>query len=234
MNPFPDCILYTRDEALRQRLTAFLEAEAQVRPADRVENLEAILPHAPHTLVVLDLRQNDSVKLLPRFRQEWHMAVVIVLGFPRTEPMLAAEEYGIYAAEDINADRKQIQGLLARAMDYARVLSENQILREKAAGAGAQAATDPGPRRPAGRNGLLPLQHFSRAFRYADNVQNLLNQMVEAIASAALVRRAGIFARLQDSATFRLRSGLHCLEATQTLEFTERDPLTRWISSNAH
>lgn len=219
---------------MRQRLTAFLEAEAQVLPVERVENLEAILPHAPYVLVVLDLRQNDSVKLLPRFRQEWPRAVVIVLGFPRTAPMLAAEEYGIYAAEDINADRKRIQGLLARAFDYARVLRENESLREKAARGGTQAATEPGPRRPAGRNGLLPLQHFSRAFRYADNVQNLLNQIVEAIASAALVPRAGIFARLRDSATFRLRSGLHCLEATQTLEFAECDPLTRWMSSNAH
>jgi len=234
MNPFPDCILYTKDAALRQRLAAFLEAKAQVRPVDRVESLEAILPHAPHTIVMLDLRQNDSVQLLPRLRQEWHAAVVIVLGIPRTEPMLAAEEYGVYAAEDINADRKQMQGLFARALDYARVLTENQILREKTAGAGAQAAADPGPRRPAGRNGLLPLQHFSRAFRCADNVQNLLNQMVEAIASAALVPRAGIFARLRDSTTFRLRSGLHCLEATQALEFTESDPLARWMSSNAH
>lgn len=218
---------------MRQRLTAFLKAMAQVISMDRVENLEATLPHAPHTIVVLDLRQNDSVKLLPRFRQEWHTAVVIALGLPRTEPMLAAEEC-IYAAEDINAERTQIQGLIARAMDYARVLNENQILRGKTTVAGAQAATNPDPRRQAGRNGLLPLQHFSRAFRYADNVQNLLNQMVEAIASAALVSRAGIFARLRDSATFRLRSGLRCLEATQKLEFTERDPLARWISSNAH
>ena len=152
MNPFSDCILYTRDEALRQRLTAFLEPDAQVNSADRVENLEAILPHAPYTLVVLDLRQNDSVQLLPRFRQEWHLAVVIVLGLPRTEPMHAAEEYGIYAAEDINADRKRIQGLLVRAMNYARVLNKNQILSEKAAGAGTQAATEPITRRPAGHN----------------------------------------------------------------------------------
>lgn len=234
MNPFPDCILYTRDEALRQRLTAFMEAEAQVRPVDRVENLETILPRAPHTLVVLDLRQNDSMKLLPRFRQEWHMAVVVVLGIPRTEPMLAAEEYGIYAVEDINAERKQIQGLLSQAMRYARVLTENQILREKSSGTAMQAVTDSGPRYSTNRNGLRSLQHFSRASRYADNVQNLLNQMVEAIASAALVPRAGIFARLRDCPTFRLRSGLRCLEATQALEFKERDPFTRWMSSNAH
>lgn len=234
MNPFPDCILYTNDEALRQRLTAFLEAEAQVQPVDSVEDLEAILSRAPYILVTLDLRQNDSAKLLPRFSQEWPRAVVIALGLARTEPMLAAEEYGVYAAEDIDADRKHIQGLFARALDYTRVLRQNEILREKAAGAGAAAAVESGLRRPANHNGLLPLQHFSRAFRYADNVQNLLNQIVEAIASAAMVPRAGIFARLRDSATFRFRSGLRCLESTQALEFKARDSLIRWMASNAH
>ncbi len=232
MNPFPDGVVYSRDDALQRKLAACVDASVSLRAVDRADRLDALLAQAPALPLVLDLRQDDAAALLPRCLAEWPRALVIALGLPRSDPLRAAEAAGVYAAEDLEADRPRLQALLRRALDHARLLREHHALRE---GAAAAAPPPEAARRPpGGRIGWPPLQHFSRAFRHAGNVQSLVDQIVEAIASATLVMRAGLFARLRDSTAFRLRSGLRCLETVHELEFTERDPLVRWMSAHAH
>ncbi len=232
MNPFPDCVVVSRDAALQRTLAACVNASVSLRAVDRADRLGELLDEAPHLPLVLDLRQDDAAALIPRCLAEWPRALVIALGPPRSDPVRAAEAAGAYAAEDVAADRLRLQALLRRALDHARLLRERDALRD--APAPAKSPADTILRPAGGRIGWLPLQHFSRAFRHAGDVQSLVDQVVEAIASATLVMRAGLFARLRDGAAFRLRSGLRCLGPVHDLEFADGDPLVRWMSAHAH
>ena len=56
--------------------------------------------------------------------------------------MLEAERLGVYAVEDLQADRPRLQTLVARALDHLGLAQENHLLRE-------EAARPPRPRRAA-------------------------------------------------------------------------------------
>ena len=231
----PVCILYTQDSDLVRRTKAFLRATTQVRHVEEPDRLEAVLHQSSPALLILDLRAKESRDLLELVQNEWPDVLVTALGTPRSEPLRDAENSGIYAAEDLELDRRRFQALVMRAIDYLRILEENRYLREEQSG--------PAPpervRRtetPEGRYGSssIPLLRFARVFRRFQDVDALLGSLVEGVADAAGVARVGIFSRMRQGDRYRLRAGLRCLPETAEVEFGERDPLVRWFELHAH
>src|SRR6202049_1632568 len=209
---------------------------AQVRHVAEVERLDAVLQQAGPALLIMDLRAEECRILIDQVQKEWPEILIIALGIGKSDPLREAEQFGIYAAEDLELDRRRFQTLVGRAFDYLKVLQENRELRETSTSvstlepvprAGAvSAAADGGP--------SLRLLRFPRVFRQFDNVDALLASVVESVADAAGVARVGIFSKIRQGDRYRLRAGLRCLPETHELEFGERDALVRWFELHAH
>jgi PAS domain S-box-containing protein len=207
-----------------------------LRHVDRAERLEAVLHQSAPALLVVDLRADESRDLLDQIHREWPEVLIIALGTLRSEPLREAEYAGIYAAEDLELDRRRFQALVARAMDHLRVLEENRELKEEHV---APSRVEPPLRRPDAltdryAGSCVPLLRFARAFRRSDNVEALLSGMIEGVADAAGVTRIGIFSKIRPSDAYQLRAGLRCLAETDELEYRDRDPLVQWFELNAH
>jgi PAS domain-containing protein len=172
--------------------------------------------------------------LIAQLKAEWPDVLIIALGTPRSEPLRDAEQTSIYAAEDVNLERRPFQALIARALEHLRVLEDNRALR-----AGASNALVPAGRRElesvseATGGAMLPLLRFPRVFRRFENMDLLVNNVVESLADAAMVTRVGMFSRRREEEGFRLRAGLRCLPESYELEYHPRDPLVGWLERNA-
>ncbi|HEV3410771.1 MAG TPA: histidine kinase dimerization/phospho-acceptor domain-containing protein, partial [Chthoniobacterales bacterium] len=230
------CILYTQDADLVRRVKAFLRVIAQVRHVAEPDRLDAVLQQASPALLLMDLRAKDSRDLLDQVQKEWPEVLITALGTPRSEPLREAEQAGVYAAEDLQLDRRRFQGLVARGFDHLRLMLENRELREQSAlvpvAAEPPRRLDNWPERSVSTS--MPLLRFPRVFRRFDNVEALLASVVEGVADAAGVTRVGIFSRIRQSDRYRLRAGLRCLPETYEVEYGERDPLVRWFELHAH
>jgi len=231
----PICVLYSQDSDLARRVKAFLRTMAQVRHVTDANRLDAVLQQTAPSLLLLDLRAKESRDLLGQVQTEWPDVLITALGALRSEPLRDAEQAGIYAAEDIELDRRRFQALAARAFDYIKIAQENRDLREQSAGVPATEAVrraEPAPDRYSSSS--LPLLRFPRVFRRFDNVDALLASVVENLADAAGVTRVGLFSKIRQGDQYRLRAGLRCLPETDELEFSERDPLVRWFGRHAY
>jgi PAS domain S-box-containing protein len=238
MNSVPVCILYSQDADLVRRVRAFLRVVALVRHVSEADRLDAVLQQSSPALLVVDLRARDARDLVGQIQQEWPDILIIALGSARSEPLREADQSGIYAAEDLQLDRRRFQALVTRAAEHLRILQENRELREQSA-----LATIPDlPRRletvapapPERHLAHTPFLRFPRVFRRFDTAEALLASVVEGLADVASVTRVGIFSRMRQSNRYRLRAGLRCLPETAELEFGERDPLVRWFELHAH
>src|SRR3984893_7951809 len=146
----PVCVLYTQDLDLVRRIKAFLRTTAQVRHVTDADRLDAVLQQTAPSLLLLDLRARGSRDLLGQVQTEWPDVLITALGALRSEPLRDAEQAGIYAAEDIDLDRRRFQALAARAFDYIRIAQENRDLREQSAGVPATETGRRGARVPEG------------------------------------------------------------------------------------
>jgi PAS domain S-box-containing protein len=231
----PVCILYTQDPDLVRRIKAFVRAISELRHVEDPDRLDAVLQQAGPALLTLDLRAKESRELLDQVQKEWPQVVIIALGTVRSEPLREAEQAGIYAAEDLQLDRRRFQALVGRAFDYLRVMEENRDLREESA---IVPLSQPALRAEIAperyTSSSLPMLRFPRVFRRFDNVDALLANVVEGVADAAGVTRVGIFSTIRPGDRYRLRAGLRCLPETDKVEFSERDPLVRWFERHAH
>lgn len=235
MTPPPVCVLYTQDPDLSRRIEAFLRATAQVRHVTEPNRLDAVLQQVGPALLIMDLRARESGDLIEQIQNEWPDILIIALGMLHSAPLREAEQLGIYAAEDLQLDRRRFHALVDRAFDYLKALQENRDLRETSTIAGmAQAQPRPD---------IIPEQYSAlavspvklpRVLRRLENVDALLSSVVEGVAEAAGVSRAGIFSRLREGDRYRLRAGLRCLPETNEIQFGERDVLVRWFELHAH
>jgi PAS domain S-box-containing protein len=236
MIPTPVCILYTQDPDLVRRVKAFLRTIAQVRHVADADRLEPVLQQVGPALLLMDLRGKESRFLLEQVQTEWPEVLITALGTLRSEPLRDAEQTGIYAAEDLQIDRRALQSLVGRAFDYLRVLQENRDLREEASDApGREPSRHPETMisdRPGSPS--LPLLRFPRLLRRFESVEALLASIVESVADAAGVTRVGIFSKIRQGDLYQLRAGLRCLPETHEVKFAERDPLVRWFELHAH
>ncbi|CAA9218591.1 MAG: hypothetical protein AVDCRST_MAG42-444 [uncultured Chthoniobacterales bacterium] len=230
----PVCLLYTQDTDLARRVKAFLRMLAQVRHVTEADRLDAVLQQTSPAVLLMDLRGKDARDLLDQIQVDWPEVLMIALGTTRSEPLREAEQAGIYAAEDLQLDRRRFQALITRAFDHLRVMQENRELREQstfAPHAEPPRRLDAVPERYAPS---APFLRFPRVFRRFDNVEALLASVVEGVADAASVSRVGVFSRIRQSDRYRLRAGLRCLPETYEVEYGERDPLVRWFELHAH
>ncbi len=231
------CVLYTQDPDLVRRIKAYLRATAQVRHVAGADRVETVLEQADSALLIMDLRAKDSRELLDQIQTESRDVLVIVLGKLGSDPLREAEQSGVYAAEDIDIERRPFQALATRAFDHLQLLQENRDLKDEP---GFNARAIPTPHRAEteterfdGR-GDFSLLRFPRLFRRFDSIDALLANAVEGVADAAGVTRVGIFSKIREGETYRLRAGLRCFAETNELEFGPRDPLVRWFERNAH
>ncbi len=230
------CLLYTQDHDLVRRSRAFLRERALLRHVEQPDRLDAVLQQNSPALLLVDLRARESRDLLPQLQNEWPQVLIIALGTPHSEPLREAESSGIYAAENLELDRRRFQTMIDRALDHLELLEENHALREAATPAAALAlAAQRSAETPSRGGGApLPLLRFARDFHRGENLDALMHSVVEGLADAAMVGRVGLFSRVRQSERYRLRAGLLCLPETGELEFRERDPLVRWLELRAH
>src|SRR6476619_7497897 len=189
----PICILYSQDADLVRRVKAFLSALAQVRHVSSPDRLDAVLQQNSPAILVLDLRAKEARDLVEQIQAALPEMLVIALGTLRSEPLREVENSGVYAAEDLQIDRRRLQALVSRGFDHLRVLQENRDLREHQV-----VPYTPEPLRriepvPERRESSMPLMRFPRVFRRFDNVETLLASVVESVADATGVGRVGIF-----------------------------------------
>ena len=95
---------------------------AQVRHVSEPDRLDAVLQQAspaasPGSICARKKRRD----LIDQIQKEWPEVLIIALGTPRSEPLREAEQSGIYAAEDLQLDRRRLQALVSRAFDHLRV-----------------------------------------------------------------------------------------------------------------
>jgi len=233
--PPPICILYSQDADLVRRAKAFLTALAQVRHVSSPDRLDAVLQQNSPAILVLDLRAKEARDLLEQIQAALPEILVIALGTLRSEPLREVENSGVYATDDLQIDRRRLQGLITRGFDHLRVLQENRDLREHAlvpfAAPEPLRRTDTSLER---RDNAIPLLRFPRVFRRFDNVEALLANVVESVADATGIGRVGIFSKMRQGDRYRLRAGLRCLPEAYDIEYGERDSLVRWFEMHAH
>ena len=231
----PICILYSQDADLVRRIKAFLSALAQVRHVTSPDRLDAVLQQNSPAILLLDLRAKEARDLLEQIQAALPDILVIALGTLRSEPLREVEHSGVYAAEDLQIDRRRLQALVMRGFDHLRVLQENRDLREHAI---APYVPETVARRADAQidrhDHSMPLLRFPRVFRRFENVEALLGNLVESVADATGIGRVGIFSKIRQGDSYRLRAGLRCLPETHEIEYGERDALVRWFELHAH
>jgi PAS domain S-box-containing protein len=228
------CILYTQNSDFVRRTRAYLRSLAQVRHVAQAERLDAVLQQNKPALLLLDLRGKESGDLLTQVQTQWPDVLIIAFGTLHSDPLCDAGQAGIYAAEDVNLERRHFQSLVGRALDHLHVLEENRALRADSTRAPILAghlAIEPTQE---SNQPAMPMLRFPRVFRRFESSELLVNRVVEGLAETAGATRVGIFGRDHPEEVFRLRAGLRCLPETYDLEYHERDPLLRWFELHAH
>jgi nitrogen-specific signal transduction histidine kinase len=234
MTPAPVCILYTQDAELVRRARAYLRTISQVRHVSDPDRLEPVLQQVGPSVLVVDLRSKECRELIDQIQNEQPDVLIIALGVAQSETLREAEQFGIYAAEEIGLERRRFQALLGHAFDYLKVSQENRDLRETSTLTPEVSRKGETGHQSINATRALPLLRFPRVLRRLDDMDTLVATVVEALADAAGVSRVGLFSRTRKGDLYRLRGGLHCLPETEELEFGERDPLVRWFELNAH
>src|SRR6266478_1552596 len=133
MTPSPVCILYTQDAELVRRTRAFLRSMSQLRHVNDPDRLESVLQQTGPSVLMMDLRSKECRELIDQIQNEQPDVLIIAFGVGQSETLREAEQFGIYAAEEIGLERRRFQALLGRAFDYMKVSQENRDLRETSA-----------------------------------------------------------------------------------------------------
>ncbi len=227
INGLPVSIIYTQDPALLQRLRGFLHERSTLLPATDPPRLQRLLQQHPAVLLFADLCCTNCAALLKTLRKDLPDTVMVALGDPRSDPALTMAGCDLYGIESADADRLRIQTLFAQAQRHIRLQTENRLLREDRARPPAVATA---PLRESRSPSLL---HFSGALRRFDNIDLMLENIVECVASCTCVSRVAIFAATT-SGPYRFRTGLKCLEQTRMLSFDPADPFVRWLELHAY
>ncbi len=224
----PLSILHSEDAELRHRIADLLQDRAYVCHAPDPFRLEELLAGTEALLLFVDLRSPGTLELIHRLGRMHPQAVIVALGFPNSDPFLAARDAGIYRVEDIKASRQTLAEMADRALERVGWMQETQMLRDEVARLRAMQQHGGGSRGGPERN-VLSLQHLVKATQHLDRLEDLFDKIVGGVASAAMVSRVGLFYRSEGETNYRLQAGRCCLEDTDAMEFNDRDPLVRWL-----
>ena len=235
MNQFPAatrplCILHSDDVDLRQLLAAALQDRAYICHAPDQHRLDELLGGSEALLLFVDLRLVGTLELIHRLSRVHPQAVLVALGHRGSDAFAAAQDIGVYRVEHIGADRQATRDMVDRALERVGWMQETQMLRDEVARLRSlqQHAAGGTPRGSNGRN-PLGLQHLFKATQQLDRLEGMFDRIVDGVSSAAMVSRVGMFYRQDGEANYRLHAGRCCLDDTQNMEFSDRDPLVRWL-----
>jgi nitrogen-specific signal transduction histidine kinase len=225
------CWLYTQDEALVRRITGALALCCEVRVLEKPLDLERRAAEYENGVLLMDARGLEFSQLLPDLCRPPH-PVVIVLGTERSDPVRYAQSLGVFSVEPLNPDFKRLQSVLFNAFAYGVLRRENRMLQQELDRI-PEKVRHPVPA-PSRKKPPDTLQHFSRALQNFGNLAALYQSMMEGLAAAAKVSRAGLFSSVGKGGVYCFRSGVRCLEGTHDLHFSEREAFVRWMEINAH
>ena len=234
MNSTPISILYTQDADLVRKARAFLRTSAQVRHVTDPDRLEPVLQQTGPAVLMMDLRAKECRELIDQVHNDQPDVLIIALGVKQSEPLREAEQLGIYAAEELDLERRRFQALLGRAFDYQRVMQENRDFRETSTMTTQRSPRNEPARSTSDPGRALPILRLPRVLRRPNDMDTLVASIVEGVGEAAGVSRVGLFSRTRKGEPYRFRSGIRCLPETDQLQFGERDALVRWFELNAH
>ena len=226
----PLCILHSDDVDLRQSLAVAMQDRAYVCHAPDQHRLEELLGGSEALLLFVDLRLSGTLEMMHRLSRVHPQAVVVALGHASSDAFAAAMDVGVYRVEPLGADRQATRDIVDRALERVGWMQETQMLRDEVARLRTlqQQSAGNASRNTQGRN-PLGLQHLIKATQQLDRLEGLFDRIVDGVSSAALVSRVGLFYRQDGEANYRLQAGRCCLDDTQAMEFSDRDPLVRWL-----
>jgi len=232
MNFLPACLVYTQDPELARRVTAYLKPVGAARCVDDAAGLELALAQAEGVVLVVDLLGEDSRRLLSRIMKNHTRTVVVALGMPGSDPAMEAEDSGVYEVASRDVDRRKLRSVFSRAQRHVQALETTRALEEELHEAPGEQTS--GERHVAGDRLPVDLRSLSRAFRHVEDVDTMLENIAEGVASCAGVSRVGLFAVARGQTDYRLRAGIKCLAEVGELEVAAADPLVNWLQMNAH
>jgi len=225
--PATVCLVLTCDSQLPQHMARAVGEWADIRvTSDRQE-----WSREPSTAAVrvLDLRHPEAEAALAALAPET-LGETVALGVPESDPFVACHDGGVFAVEPLDVPAERLRRTLRQAFMLRQAQEELSLLRQQRA---ASCPPGPSPVEEPELN-LAPLYELWRASRHVHDIQKLLDQLVEGVASAGRIARVGVFARLRDEAVYRLWAGLRCLDKTGSLSFDPADPFVRWLERHAH
>lgn len=229
----PSCVLYTQDEELMIRITRIAATVAMIHPISSPHDLEQRFLQFGDTVLLADLRAPECFDLLAEMKSRHPLSVIIALGSDRSDPMLEAEWLEPFSTADLNIERRNLQALLAQAIECQQLRQKVNML--ETALADASAGQRHQELRLAPRSLFsAPLQHFSKAQQNFDNLGVLFDSVVEGLVATAKVSRAGIFTKKREGDNYLFRAGMRCLRSTEALSISESHPFINWLEMNTH
>lgn len=224
------CILHSEDGPLRDRLAHALHDRAYVCHASDQNRLDELLEGPEPLLLIADLRASGALSLVQHLHRLHPHVVALALGVPESDPFLNAQHSGIYRVEPLETDPRLLRAIVDAALERVGWMQENQMLREELARVRLLQQHGGGPSgRGSSERTSIKLQPLVKATRQLDPLEELFEKIVEGVASSAFVSRVGLFYRYAGESNFRLQAQRCCLEDTAALEFSDRDPLVRWL-----
>lgn len=229
MRSLPQSLILTPDDELHRRISALIQPLTRSSRLESVDRIQQVLQTSPYRLLLVDVRTPGLSSCLEELLNSDPARVAILLGEPRTEPVLEGLRMGAYDSIDPDPDRIRLQHLVQRALDHAGLMEEHRLLQSEKRS--VEVPLD--SRRPSAPTS--PLSFFSNAFRgYQEDAHTLLTRIVEGVVRSMMVSRAGIFTWSSTEERFVLEAGLKCLEETRRLSFGPREPLVQWMEIHAH
>ena len=224
----PSVLLFTRDDELRRKVEAYLGRTAELRIYTDTESFSSVAGLGEAPAAVVDLRHPELRDQLRALVAACPRCALIALGEARSEPLRAAAEAGFYACEALPGDGVRLRELVRRAAQYMQACQENEQLRLDLQRA---RAAPPAPAAPAAAPPWRQLSHVLRQFERPDD---LYAALIEHVAAAAAVTRAGVFLRATGESTFRLRGGHRCPVEVVQRTFSRDEPFVRWFTRHDH
>ena len=228
-----NCLLYSRNEKLYVETEAYLRERVRLKWFDDRDRFERHLRHAVHAIVILDIQSGDALPVCRELSRTRDDVELIVLGEPQSEAMLEAESLGVYACLPTPVSRSELQALVDRACQRISLEIENRSLREQVQRQQRDIVHPPATPVDTAMRAPTSLGTFSRSLRHIQNLQSLMENIVEGVASSSMVARVGIVACTRDDPSFRFFAGLRCLEEARRQMFDEHHPLVRWLETHA-
>jgi nitrogen-specific signal transduction histidine kinase len=224
-----ECILYTQESQLLQRIKGLLALQSDVRHIDTSDDLILWTSQHPESVVLLDARGHEYDDLANELLYKKITPVVIVVGAERSEPLRFAESLGAYAVVPLQPELHAFKTLMRHAFEYAALSRQNRHLKEELAKAQLQHSVE--KKNVPARSSILPIRNFVRTLKNFDDISLLYNSVMESFVDSAKVARAALFCSIGGGG-YCFRAGIRSLPKTRELSFSSRDRFVQWLNRN--